>query len=132
MNRGAVLNIPDFEFRDGGRGNKLLVVLNEPKKSAKALTVKTTSVPHNRKCDPGCQPAKREFFIRGGKEFPEDTWIVLSSAPYLFPVVALDKAIADGKCRVVNTLAEQTVNAIRNCLKNFSDDLNLETRDLLG
>lgn len=132
MNRGAVLHIPDFEFHDGARGNKLLVVLNAPEKSAKVYAVKTTSVPDRRKFDLGCQPAKREFFIRAGADFPKDTWIVLSGLPYLLPAEGVRQAIAEGKCEIIKTLSEQIVNAIRNCLKKFSEDLNMEARELLG
>lgn len=132
MNRGAVLHIPDLEFHDGGHGNKLLVVLSAPEKFGKVFAVKTTSVPNKRKFDLGCQPAKKEYFIRAGNEFPKDTWIVLSGIPFLLPIEGLRQNIENGKCTVVNTLPEQMVNAIRNCLKKFSEDLNMEARELLN
>jgi len=131
LNRGDVLYDPNFEFRDGGHANKLFVVLSDPAKSDKVLFVKTTSSPKNRSTEDGCQPKRREFFIKSGKIFPKDTWIVLSSMPYVYPVSAVEKSILEQKRIVKSTIPDQIVNAIRNCLEKFSVDLNREARELL-
>lgn len=131
MNRGDVLHYPDFEFPDGGHADKLLVILSIPAGGDRMLVVKTTSVARNRKTDPGCQTVRREFFIKAGRLFPKDTWVVLSSMPFLLPVQGIADKITKGECRVVTTLPPDIVNAIRNCLEKFSDDLNQVHRDML-
>jgi hypothetical protein len=131
MNRGDVLHYPDFEFLDGGHANKLLVILAIPTGGDRMLAVKTTSVAKKRRTDPGCQAVRREFFIKAGKLFPQDTWIVLSSMPFLLPIQTVMEKIAKKECQVVVTLPSDVVNAIRNCLEKFSDDLNQIHRDML-
>lgn len=131
MNRGDVLYFPDFEFEDGGHANKLFVVLAAPAGGERMLAMKTTSVSDKRKRDPGCQPAKKEFFFKAGTLFRKDTWIILWTAPYVLPVTAVAEKIKKNECKIVMTLPSQDVNAIRNCLEKFSEDLNQEHRDML-
>lgn len=75
---GDVLHDPSFVFRDGERGNKLLVVLGLSETIC--LVARTTSKQHRKSRDYGCQPDdfQANFYLpREARIFLDDTWICL-------------------------------------------------------
>lgn len=61
MKRGDVLYFPDWEFRDRGHADKLLVVMNTPgpadtENSKVVMLITTSQDKGRRKKDRGCQP----------------------------------------------------------------------------
>ncbi len=133
MNRGDVIHIPEYQFQDGGKANKLLVLLNDPNACDKVFCVLTTSQETgNRKKDNGCQPVKQEFFIKAGREFEKDTWILLNRQAIVIPVTRLKETIDQGKASVVFTLSEKRVNEIKNCLARNTSCLTREHCAMLG
>lgn len=130
MNRGAILFHPNFEFYDGGKADKLLVVMNNAGTGDPLLLAKTTSQQWRRSKKPGCELFEPNFFIPKGRGFFRlDTWIVLDR---LYPVTLFDmtKKIFAKEIERKNDIPEQEMNAIRNCALR-SDDLTIAWAKLL-
>jgi hypothetical protein len=137
VNRGDVLFIPAHEFPDGGRSDKLLILMNDPANASGNLyLVLTTSQQKGdlRQLTPEyCQPKRREFFFPAKRFFPKDTWALLNRAPFIVPKATIDAKLSNKRCGVVNTISPDVINAIKNCIeKHCADDLNREECNLLG
>ena len=138
MKRGDILFIPAFQFPDGGSADKLLIVMNDPKNTAgKIYMVITTSQQkgdlrqRNASCQ--CQPKRKEFFFPAGPFFAKDTWALLNRTPVIRSTQEIQNALNAKRCSVVNTLSDDVVNAVTNCISGHcSDDLTREECDLLG
>ena len=117
---GAVLGWNKFQFDDGGRSDKLLIVLGA-KTGKNYLMVLTTSQHHGRGTNPGCHADDGYFFISAGKHgFSKDTWLELYR-PIEVDAATLISGNFSGDIWVVANLAEQIANEIRNCLKRSPD-----------
>jgi len=125
---GQILFHKDFEFEDHSRKDKLLVVLNDTDTDSLCLVLKTTSQSkHYQGVDKGCNPQKKVFFVPTGWEqcFKVDTYIQL---PQLFEIPT-DKLLAgeiSGKIYVSSSLTVQCFKLLKNCLKQFKDDISAQ------
>lgn len=132
MNIGDIVYDSDFEFSDGGHGDKLYVIMSKPAMNEFVFLVLTTSQEKKRPKDLGCQIARKEFFIKAGKEFPKDTWLTLWRKPIFIPTHMLQDRIDAGKCAVKGTLTQNRVNEIRNCITHNSDSYTRDQCALIG
>ncbi|MCY4245715.1 MAG: hypothetical protein OXU31_08010 [Gammaproteobacteria bacterium] len=124
---GAVLRHRDFEFEDGTKRDKYLVVLGA-KPGRDYLCALTTSKQWRIKAERGCQ---RYFFVRGdGKNFfPKDTWVVLSAPVIMSRAEAAAKIMKD-ILQIEGNLKENIIGEIRHCLKG-SRDISRKQKQLL-
>ena len=117
---GAVLGWSKFQFDDGEKSDKLLVVLGA-QTGKNYLAVITTSQPHGRKANPGCYAEDGYFFIGAGSHgFPKDTWLELYR-PKEMNAATVVRGNFSGDIWVVTNLHQQIANEIRNCLKRSPD-----------
>ena len=131
MKKGDIIYDPDVKFDDGGHVDKLFVILSDPHPSGYVYTVLATSSGQAK--DRDCQPSRMSFFIPAGKEFPKDTWLDLRRKPLCLPTEVLQERINSSACRVMGTLREDRVNAVRNCIdRHCSDWMSRHYCDLLG
>ena len=128
---GAILHYRDFEFEDGTKRDKFMVVLGA-KPDCDYLCALTTTKKWKMKADRGCHHNPRtHFFIPGdGKNFfRKDTWLVLSEPRIMSRVEVMQKGME--KILQVKTNFEQNITGeIRNCLK-ASKDISERQRQLL-
>lgn len=123
---GQILFYKDFEFEDHSEKGKLLVVLNDTDADSLCLVLKTTSQSrHYQDVDRGCNPHKKVFFVPRGWErcFKADTYIQL---PQIFEIPA-DILLAgeiSGKIYVSSSLTFDCSKLLKNCLKQFKDDIS--------
>lgn len=123
---GDVLFYKDFEFEDGGKGDKLFVVVCY---SDCCLVLKTTS--NNRfykNSKDGCNPSKRVYFIPKDKNefFKIDTYIQL---PQIFEISTKELLQGSFSKNVINydsALSEKCTKSILQCLRHFKDDISSE------
>jgi len=130
---GQILWYKDFEFEDGSKKDKYLVVLNDLDRDSVCLVLKTTSQSkHYKGVVKGCNPEKKTFFVPTGWEqcFKVDTYIQL---PQIIPIPA-DKLLAGDisrKIYVSSSLTAQCFELLKNCLKQFKDDISEQHRKLI-
>lgn len=121
IKNGCIFHWSDYQFADGERADKYLVILG-CKEQCNYLAVVATSQPKKRKFEPGCNAAMGYYHIPGGGKdwFPKDTWLLLSDPREIHPgeflKFAMTKAIQHK-----GQLRDDIANAIRNCLKRCDD-----------
>ena len=128
---GAIFYHRDFEFEDGTKRNKYLVVLGA-KPDHDYLCVLTTTQQRKNKAERGCHHKPRTyFFIPGdGKNFfPKNTWIVLSN-PFIMNRSEVIKKGMQNIVQIKANLKDNIAGEIRNCLKS-SRDISKKQRELL-
>lgn len=128
---GAVLHHRDFEFKDGAKRDKYLLVLGA-KAGCDFLCALTTSQQWKRKAERGChRHPLTNFFIPGDGNnfFPKDTWVVLSDPVILSRAEAVAKGL-NNILQIKGNLKENIIGEIRNCLKG-SRDISGKEKQLL-
>ncbi|MCY4524854.1 MAG: hypothetical protein OXB84_08950 [Halobacteriovoraceae bacterium] len=78
LNIGPIFFNPNFIFRDGQRGKKLLVIISNPLKNKCILICKTTSKERHpfRIKEKGCRADYDNFMIPSNEDwFNQDTWL---------------------------------------------------------
>jgi len=123
---GQILFYKDFEFEDGSKRDKLFVVLNDADRDSVCLVLKTTSQSkHYKGVEKGCNPKKKVFFVPIGWEqcFKVDTYIQL---PEIFEIPTEELLAGDisGKIRITSSLTIECFNLLKNCLKQFKEDIS--------
>ena len=123
MTKGSILFHHSFKFKDGEKGEKLLVVLNIPnlQNNEPYLVCRTTSKEGKRKRRPACDIDQSTFFIpEGDASFPSDTWLQLYE---IYPINAqsLLNDRNDGQLDVLDQLPEEITRQLMNCIKNMVD-----------
>ena len=119
---GAIFHHRDFEFEDGTKRNKYLVVLGA-KPDHDYLCALTTSQQRKKKTEWGCHPNPYcYFYIPGdGKNFfPKNTWIILSEPVIMSRVEAIEKGMQN-IVHIEANLKDNIAGEIRNCLKSSRD-----------
>ena len=113
---GSVVSFKDFEFHDGDKEDKLLIVLND-KRNDIYLVLKATSQSSKwRQPNEGCHHDKGYYYIPKGKAwFRKETWIVLDD-PYEMPAYDLEE-----NGHVLAEIDDQLRRAITNCFKKTED-----------
>jgi len=124
---GQILYYQDFEFPDDhSKKDKLLVILNDADTDSVGLVLKTTSQSRRYEgVQKGCNPQKKVFLVPLGWEqcFKVDTYIQL---PQIFEIPT-EKLVAgdiSGKIRVRGSLTVECFKLLKNCLKQFKDDIS--------
>jgi len=123
---GQILCYQDFEFDDHSKKEKLLVILNDADTDAVCLVLKTTSQPRRYEgVKKGCNPQKKVFFVPIGWEqcFKVDTYIQL---PQIIEIPTEKLLVGDisGKIRVTSSLTIECFKLLKNCLKQFKEDVS--------
>ena len=117
MNPKDVIFWPGFSFEDGGRSDKLLVVLGARGAEARLL-LKTTSQPSAYRPDAdGCHAVESVFRFKTNRAgFHVPTWVQ-------FEMGAVENVtdMRGAGARVMFTLKETDFNAIVNCYKKSPD-----------
>jgi len=130
---GQILCHKNFEFEDHTKKQKLLVVLNDTNTDLLCLVLKTTSQSrHYQGVDRGCNPQKKVFFVPTTWEqcFKVDTYIQL---PQIFEI-PIDRLLAgeiSGKIYVSSSLSVERFKLLKDCLKQFKDDISEQHRKLI-
>lgn len=133
MNPGSVWHYENFEFKDGGKSNKYLVVLNKANQGDPVLTVKTTSNPNRKNAFPGCCTVCNCYKVSKGCEdcFTKDTWVQLHDI-YPFPLNEILKAqLQDKKLTSKGELSERCYQAILHCCAH-SDDIPIKFQKMIA
>lgn len=122
MKKGSILYHEKFKFRNGERGEKLLVLLNTPKlPSEPYLFCKTTSKQNGKPRSPGCHPSFSLFFIPGGIEFfTKDTWLQLYEI-YPFDVASVLQDSLTKQLIEMGSLKSNTIRDLMNCISKIRD-----------
>jgi len=124
---GEILYYKDYEFEDGFKVDKLFVVLNVAENiDLPCLVLKTTSQSGRYEgVRQGCNPQKRVFFVPTdwGKCFKLDTYIQL---PQILEISTegLLKGFFSKNISVVNSLSADCFAQLKNCLKQFKEDVS--------
>jgi len=123
--RGAIYYKPDFRFHDGGKSDKLILLLNTPAKTDDYLFVPTTSKQKIRSRTIGCVKhyGAGEFFIpTETTALKDDTWIILAELyPVPFKTIQTDPRYT--RLQEI-TLPSRIMDKIIDCLfKHHSDDI---------
>ena len=124
---GQILYYQEFEFPDDhSKKDKLLVILNDADTDSLCLVLKTTSQSRRYEgTEKGCNPQKKVFFVPIGWQqcFKVDTYIQL---PQIFEI-AIEKLLAgdiSGKIRVTSSLTIECFKLLKDCLKQFKEDVS--------
>jgi hypothetical protein len=121
---GDVLLIQDFEFSDGSKGDKWVVVMHAGAGEVPYLVVKTTSQARRYAgLSPGCSEKRRVFVVpQGSDKFPKDTYVQLDE---IFPFDALEMLRGHWSQRMkpLFSMTTQRFNELRNCLKRLRQDI---------
>ena len=123
---GDILFYEDFVFENGSNGNKLFIVLcAEPY----CLALKTTSdkPEYYRGAREGCNTKQKVFYIPKEKKegFPLDTYVQF---PKLIEITIPDliKGGLSKKIQTKKPISNRCLQLIKDCLKNFKDDISDE------
>lgn len=130
MKPGSVFYCRNFEFDDGGKADKLFIVMTHARNS-RFLIVRTTSqLKPWRQRNEGCQAAKGYYYFPGDKSwFDLATWVILDD-PLLIEAKRLSDLCKSGAAEIKTTLELQVYAAIKNCLKRV-EDISQEMLDML-
>ena len=125
-NPGQILCYKDFEFEDGSKKDKLLVVLNDSDRDSVCIVLKTTSQSkHYEGVVRGCNPDKKVFFVPTNWEqcFTLDTYIQL---PQIFQIPSDELLVGDisRKIYISTSLSLDCFKLLKDCLRNFRDDIS--------
>lgn len=130
---GQILCYKDYEFKDHSKRDKLFVVLNDADTDSVCLVLKTTSQSkHYQDVEKGCNPQKRAFFVPTDWEqcFNLDTYIQL---PNIIQIASDELLVGDisGKIYISSSLSVECLKLLKNCLKQFKDDISLWHQKLI-
>ena len=120
---GCILFDTNFAFEDNKIGEKLIVLLNNPRKNEPFLFCRTTSIekpPYKIKTPSGCQKKSQYFFINACEFFPKDTWLLLYDVCEYNKAHILKKAF-DKEIKIINSTNNIILRQIKNCIKNSID-----------
>lgn len=121
MIAGDVIFFCDFQFRDGKKADKLLIILNTPIDSEPYIVCLTTSQPHQRKKQLGCHSAENYYFVDSKQDnFDKDTWIVFEKVYTLDVARLLNSCLKDGSYRLFE-LEKTLWGAIKKCISQSKD-----------
>ena len=119
---GAVLHHRKFQFEDGTKRDKYLVVLGA-KSGCDYLCALTTSQQWRMKAERGCHHKPRTYFFlpsEGKNFFSKDTWVVLSDPRIISRAEMMQKGLQN-ILEVTGNLKGNITGEIRNCLKGSKD-----------
>lgn len=126
---GSVIFCKDFEFTDGGKSDKLFIVVGI--RPLYALIAITTSQPPKPDISAGCVSQRNLFLNKknSNNKLDKDTYVLLNKLGILNPTMMQEKCWQEAK--VVLTLPEHEIHAIKNCAA-YSNDIAPVYKSLLG
>lgn len=130
---GQILCYKDYEFDDHSKKEKLFVVLNDTDRNSVCLVLKTTSKSRRYEgVGKGCNPQKKVFFVPTGWEqcFTLDTYIQLPEITEIATETLLVGEISR-KIYVSSSLSIECFKLLKNCLKQFEEDISPQHRKLI-
>lgn len=131
---GQILYYKDYEFPDDhSKRDKLFVVLNDTDRNSVCLVLKTTSKSRRYEgVGKGCNPQKKIFFVPTDWEqcFSADTYIQLEE---IFQIATDELLVGEvsGKIYVSSSLSIECFKLLKNCLKQFKEDISLQNWKLI-
>lgn len=123
LNPGCILFDTKFVFKDNEIGEKLIVLLNNPRKNEPFLFCRTTSIekpPYKIKTPSGCQKNSQYFFINACEFFPKDTWLLLYEISE-YNIARILKKAFDKEISIINSINDTILRQIKNCIKCSED-----------
>jgi len=131
MEKGSVLYHDNFKFKNGDTGQKLLVILNNPKGKDPYLCCKTTSKIKYCIEQEGCYSDKN-IFVTQKKPFQYKTWIQFDRNS-LFEISAQEflQESFNKHITIIGDIDINTINALVNCIKK-SEDISVYQLELLN
>ena len=127
MTAGDILHHTDFTFHDGVKGEKLLVVLNDPdlKKGEPYLVIRTTSRLKGKEMQPGCLAGWRVFYCvpTKGEFFDRPTVLQLDDMYEL----NISTVLRDGlqhSLKQIGQLSDLLLRQLKNCIKQIKEDIS--------
>ena len=120
---GCILFDTKFVFKDNEIGEKLIVLLNKPRKNEPFLFCRTTSIekpPYTTKTPSGCQKKSQYFFINACNFFPKDTWLLLYEI-YEYDYTCMLNKHFKQQMKIINFIDDGILRQIINCIKNSID-----------
>ena len=123
---GDVLFDKSFRFNDGTIGEKLFIVLNNPKQNEPYLVVKTTSQQDRYKnYKYGCNSELQIFYIPAGQDnFSKDTFIQLNYIYAYSLKNMLSKSMITKTLEFKEKIADSTARQLLKCLKKLKYDIS--------
>ena len=130
---GQILCYKDYEFEDHSNRDKLFVVLNDTDRNSVCLVLKTTSQSKRYKgVEKGCNPPRKVFSVPTDWEqcFKLDTYIQL---PEIIQITTDELLVGDisGRVYVSSSLSVECFRLLKNCLKQFKEDLSQQNWNLI-
>jgi len=130
---GQVFYYENFQFENGSTRDKLFVILNVVDINSPCLVLKTTSqLERYEGAKKGCNPQKRVFFVPLDWQecFTLNTYIQL---PQIFEISAeeLLQGALSKRIRMINSLSADCFMQLKNCLKQFKEDISPQHRILI-
>jgi len=132
LKSGCILFDIKFTFKDNVIGEKLIVLLNNPRENEPYLFCRTTSrerPPYLIKTPKGCQKNSQYFFINACNFFPEDTWLLLCDIYEYDKALILKKAL-NKEIRILNSIDDTILRKVKNCIK-YSRDISEKHRKMI-
>ncbi len=131
MSPGTVLFDPEFSFKDGGKGRKIFIVLNNGSGGI-YVAVKTTSKGDRYGINHGCQALDRfpnYYFVKGSCFLDESTWVQLDNF-FEFKSDSLIQKVVRGEINRLGVLGGQQTEDLLKCTTH-SEDLSLGQEQLV-
>jgi len=131
LEKGTILFHVKFEFKNGNIGEKLIVLLNDPKPSIEPyLFCKTTSRQKGKLTIPGCQSKWSLFYIPGKQDFFElGTWLQLHEI-FEGEAKSFLKDHFDGHLQIKGKLKDTTITSLMKCIK-IIDDISDKHKEMI-
>lgn len=121
MKPGTVLLFKDFVFKDGGKTDKLVIILNNPKGNEPYLLCPTTSQQHKRKAVLGCHAEDNYYYIDQRQDkLVKNTWVVFHEI-YEYSAAQILKQRFTTGAKEILTIEETLWRAIKNCILKSKD-----------
>jgi len=120
---GCILFDTNFVFKDNEIGEKLIILLNNPRKNEPFLFCRTTSIekpPYTTKTPLGCQKNSQYFFIKACNFFPKDTWLLLYEIYEYDYTYMLNKHFKQ-QMKIIDSMDDNIIRQIKNCIKGSID-----------
>jgi hypothetical protein len=130
---GQILCYKGYEFDDHSKRDKLFVVLNNTDRNSVCLVLKTTSQSKRYQgVGKGCNPQRKVFFVPTGWEqcFTLDTYIQLPEITEISTETLLVGEVSR-KIYVSSSLSVECFKLLKNCLKQFKDDISRQHWELI-
>ena len=118
---GCVVHWEDYEFADGGKSDKYLVIVG-CNTGMNYLGVIGTSKKHHRDFKAGCNSDGGWYHIPAKFDwFKLDTWLLIAEPREISPSEFLKLSMQDKTLEVRAHLRSEVAGAIKNCMKACQD-----------